>query len=105
MTHLIVGAYDTPKYRHVAKERPDIKPMAAGWVDAVISLWKDDTEIDFPALEKQWRLQTFETGSDAESGPRGRPGARGRLLCCLTGFNDGKYCPSSSSDKRHVSMT
>ncbi|KAJ2969654.1 hypothetical protein NQ176_g8551 [Zarea fungicola] len=27
VTHLIVGDYDTPKYRHVARERPDIKAM------------------------------------------------------------------------------
>ncbi|KAF3354873.1 hypothetical protein VdG1_04529 [Verticillium dahliae VDG1] len=34
VTHLIVGQYDTPKYRHVAKERPDIKAMDARWIDA-----------------------------------------------------------------------
>ncbi|KAK3944354.1 hypothetical protein QBC46DRAFT_361276 [Diplogelasinospora grovesii] len=63
-THLIVGEYDTPKYRHA---------MAAGWVEA-------DVEIDFSSLESKWQLKTFETGG-------GEPTAAG-LLCCLTGFED-----------------
>ncbi|KAI6361086.1 hypothetical protein MCOR25_006550 [Pyricularia grisea] len=81
VTHLIVGEYDTPKYRHVAKERPDIKPMAAGWIDAVCSLFTMAEPINFKALEREWRLKTFET-----DGGNGR--GRGRLLICLTGFDD-----------------
>ena len=38
VTHLIAGDYDTPKYRHVAYERPDIKAMDAQWVEAVRDL-------------------------------------------------------------------
>ncbi|TLS31300.1 hypothetical protein PpBr36_03415 [Pyricularia pennisetigena] len=83
VTHLIVGEYDTPKYRHVAKERPDIKPMAAGWIDAVRSLFTMAEPINFKALEREWRLKTFET-----DGGNGR--GRGRLLLCLTGFDDGR---------------
>lgn len=81
VTHLIVGEYDTPKYRHVAKERPDIKPMAAGWIDAICSLFTMAEPINFKALETEWRLKTFET-----DGGNGR--GRGKLLICLTGFDD-----------------
>lgn len=87
MTHLVVGEYDTPKYRHVARERPDIRCMAAGWVEAVRDLWVQDSAIDFAALEDAWRLKTFETGGgEGENEVATRP----RLLCCLTGFEDGE---------------
>lgn len=87
VTHLIVGEYDTPKYRHVAKERPDIKPMAVGWVDAVRNLWVKDEQIDFGALEKEWCLKTFETGG-GHMDSDGNMGSKDKLLCCLTGFED-----------------
>ncbi|KAK4198054.1 putative S-M checkpoint control protein rad4 [Triangularia verruculosa] len=83
-THLIVGNYDTPKYRHVAKERPDIKPMATAWVEAVRDLWVRDAEIDFAALEKQWQMRTFETNG----GNMDPDHPRGQLLCCTTGIED-----------------
>ncbi|KAK4443434.1 hypothetical protein QBC34DRAFT_443385 [Podospora aff. communis PSN243] len=86
-THLIVGEYDTPKYRHVAKERPDVKAMAIGWVEAVRDLWVQDTEIDFDALEKKWQLRTFETGGGIPTQDGSEP-ERGRLLVCMTGFED-----------------
>ncbi|KAK4167704.1 putative S-M checkpoint control protein rad4, partial [Cladorrhinum sp. PSN259] len=86
-THLIVGEYDTPKYRHVAKERPDVKPMAAGWVTAVRNVWVQDADMDFAALEKEWQLQTFETNG-GELYDDGTVSERGRLLCCVTGFDD-----------------
>ncbi|KAI0127751.1 BRCT domain-containing protein [Xylariales sp. AK1849] len=88
VTHLIVGEYDTPKYRHVARERPDVKPMGAGWIDAVRDMWMADTEIDFPKLESEYMLKTFETsgGLLASDYPESRE--PGRLLCCLTGFED-----------------
>ncbi|KXX82659.1 S-M checkpoint control protein rad4 [Madurella mycetomatis] len=86
-THLIVGEYDTPKYRHVAKERPDVKPMAAGWVEAVRNLWVQDAEIDFVALEKEWQLRTFETGGGEPIG-NGAVANRRKLLCCMTGFEE-----------------
>lgn len=59
VTHLIVGEYNTPKYRYVAKERPDVKPMTIGWIDAVRSLWIQDKEIDVHALEREHALPTF----------------------------------------------
>ncbi|KAM0322194.1 hypothetical protein ACHAQA_009684 [Verticillium albo-atrum] len=83
VTHLIVGQYDTPKYRHVAKDRPDIKAMDARWIDAVADLWKDAAEIDFAALEKEWQLKPLET-----SGPDPGEEERIKLLCCMTGFED-----------------
>lgn len=86
-THLIVGDYNTPKYRHVAKERPDIKAMAAGWVEAVRNLWVQDADIDFAALEREWQLRPFETGG-GEPTPDGALSPRRRLLCCMTGFED-----------------
>ena len=93
ITHLIVGEYDTPKYRHVAKERPDIKPMAAGWVEAMKDLWINDQPIDFTALENEWSLKTFETCGE-EPNAEGKLGDRGRLLCCLTGFDDRESLPT-----------
>lgn len=87
VTHLIVGEYDTPKYRHVAKERPDIKAMAVGWVDAVRNLWVKDEHIDFRALEKEWCLKPFETGGGALDDKQ-EVGPKTKLICCLTGFDD-----------------
>ncbi|KAK4097480.1 hypothetical protein N658DRAFT_289668 [Parathielavia hyrcaniae] len=86
-THLIVGDYDTPKYRHVAKERPDVRVMSAGWVEAVRNLWVEDADIDFLALEKEWQLLTFESGG-GELTPDASEPQRRRLLCCMTGFED-----------------
>ncbi|KAI1373061.1 hypothetical protein F4677DRAFT_236402 [Hypoxylon crocopeplum] len=88
VTHLIVGEYDTAKYRHVARERPDIKPMAAGWVEAVRELWLEDKEFDFDALEDTWRLKTFETGGGVPKSPIKELRERTKLVCCLTGFED-----------------
>ncbi|KAI1799159.1 hypothetical protein F4811DRAFT_545307 [Daldinia bambusicola] len=88
VTHLIVGDYDTAKYRHVARERPDIKPMAAGWVDAVRELWREDKDFDFNALEEEWKLKTFETGGGIPKSPNPEQRERTRLICCLTGFED-----------------
>lgn len=88
MTHLIVGEYDTPKYRHVAKERPDILPMAAGWVEAVRDLWIEDAEIDFAALENAWKLRTFETSGGTAKDSEAEVASRNRLVCCMTGFDD-----------------
>ncbi|KAL8371141.1 hypothetical protein RB595_001134 [Gaeumannomyces hyphopodioides] len=88
VTHLIVGEYDTPKYRHVAKERPDILPMAAGWIQALRDLWTKDAPIKFRELERAWRLKTFETDGNLHSSSLTSINDRGRLLICLTGFDD-----------------
>ncbi|KAI1338267.1 hypothetical protein F5Y15DRAFT_137256 [Xylariaceae sp. FL0016] len=88
VTHLIVGDYNTAKYRHVAKGRPDIKPMAAGWVDAVRQLWVADHDIDFAALEEEWKLRTFESKGGIPNSPVPQERERTKLVCCLTGFED-----------------
>jgi DNA replication regulator DPB11 len=59
VTHLIVGDYDTPKYRYVAKERPDVRPMSTQWIEAVRELWINDQEIDTDSLEREHTLPTF----------------------------------------------
>jgi DNA replication regulator DPB11 len=71
ITHLIVGDYDTPKYRYVAKERPDVKVLTPQWVEAVRQLWIEDQAIDVGATEREYTLPTFAT-----------------LRICLTGFED-----------------
>ncbi|KHO01213.1 BRCT domain-containing protein [Metarhizium album ARSEF 1941] len=89
VTHLIVGDYDTPKYRHVARERPDIKAMDAMWIEAVTELWKNDDEIDFTALEEKHQLRALEKcGADTASPHEGSATGRQALLICLTGFGE-----------------
>ncbi|PNP50529.1 hypothetical protein THARTR1_08745 [Trichoderma harzianum] len=89
VTHLVVGDYDTPKYRHVARERVDIKAMDAAWINAVNELWKNDEEFDFVALESSHQLKALETsGVEPSSQEETSPAARGSLLICLTGFAD-----------------
>ncbi|UKZ97086.1 uncharacterized protein TrAFT101_011855 [Trichoderma asperellum] len=89
VTHLVVGGYDTPKYRHVARERVDIKAMDAGWIIAVSELWKKDEEINLAALEKSYQLKPLETsGAEPWSEEEESPAARGSLLVCLTGFGE-----------------
>lgn len=87
-THLIVGEYNTPKYRHVAKDRPDVKPMAAGWVEAVRNCWVEDADIDFDALEAEWQLKTFEASGGEFTTASTIDAVRRPLLCCMTGFED-----------------
>lgn len=71
VTHLIVGAITTPKYKYVAKERPDIKVLPPTWLDAVREAWMEGSDVDVEALERTHRLPPF-------SG----------LHICLTGFED-----------------
>ncbi|CAJ2506715.1 Uu.00g079010.m01.CDS01 [Anthostomella pinea] len=88
VTHLIVGDYNTAKYRHVARGRNDVKPMAAGWVDAVRALWMEDQQIDFVTLENKWTLKTFESRGGIPNSLIPEARERSRLVCCLTGFED-----------------
>lgn len=74
VTHLVVGDYDTPKYRYVAKERPDVKVITVDWVEAVRELWIADKPIDVEVLETEHRMPTFAS-----------------LKICLTGFEDREY--------------
>jgi DNA replication regulator DPB11 len=74
ITHLIVGEYDTPKYRYVAKERPDVQVLMPEWIDAVRQLWIEDKAVDVAATEREYTLPTFAT-----------------LKICLTGFEDREF--------------
>ncbi|RDA82686.1 hypothetical protein CP532_6339 [Ophiocordyceps camponoti-leonardi (nom. inval.)] len=84
-THLIVGDYNTPKYRHVARERPDVRAMAASWIEAVSERWRnDDEDMNLSMLEKEHTLRPLERcggGCGKDEGSTTTP-----LLICLTGF-------------------
>lgn len=56
VTHLIVGDYNTPKYRYVAKERPDVRPMTTEWIEEMRDLWMNDEKFDVEAMEKKHTL-------------------------------------------------
>ena len=59
VTHLIVGRHETEKYRYVAKERPDVRPMSPAWIAAIRELWIGDQEIDTTKLECEHTLPTL----------------------------------------------
>lgn len=61
VTHLIVGDYNTPKYRYVARERPDVRSMTAEWIESIRELWINDKEIDMESLEREHTLPTFHS--------------------------------------------
>ncbi|PNY24172.1 S-M checkpoint control protein rad4 [Tolypocladium capitatum] len=88
VTHLVVGDYDTPKYRHVARERADIKAMDAAWIEAVSRKWRNDQEIDFWGLERRHQLKPLEKCGQEAVSPGDQPAARKPLRICLTGFGD-----------------
>jgi hypothetical protein len=69
VTHLIVGEVDTPKYKYVAKERPDVKAVLPSFVDAVRQAWMEGGDVELDALEAEHRAPTFMG-----------------LRICLTGF-------------------
>ena len=71
VTHLVVGDYDTPKYKFVAKERPDVKCVLSSWIEAVRASWLEGGETNVENLEQEHKLPTF-TG----------------LRICVTGFDD-----------------
>lgn len=75
VTHLIVGDSSTPKYKYVARERPDVKVLTPDWIEAVRQRWIHDEDFDLQALEETHKLSVF-TG----------------LRISLTGIEQGK-CP------------
>ncbi|KAL8770898.1 MAG: hypothetical protein Q9209_003549 [Squamulea sp. 1 TL-2023] len=74
VTHLIVGDVDTPKYKFVAKERPDVKCLTPTWIEALRELWLEGGEPDVQALELQHILPALH-----------------KLRVCVTGFEDMAY--------------
>ena len=71
VTHLIVGQIDTPKYKHVAKERPEIRVLRPEWIQAMRDAWTSGDDFDVDTLVEQYRL----------------PALYG-LQICVTGFDD-----------------
>ena len=71
VTHLIVGSISTPKYRYVAKDRPDIKVLQPSWIEAVRESWMEGSDVDVEALEREHRTPSFKD-----------------LQICVTGFQD-----------------
>jgi hypothetical protein len=74
VTHLLVGNIDTPKYKYVAKERPDVVLVTASWLEAVRASWMKGGDTDVEALEQEHRVPTFYN-----------------LKICLTGFDDREW--------------
>jgi len=81
VTHLIVGDSDTPKYKYVAKERPDIIVLENAWIDAVREAWIDGGDVDVQGLERIHRCPTFAG-----------------LKICITGIPD-------QAQRNHLSST
>lgn len=71
VTHLVVADVRTPKYRCVAKERPDVKILDSDWIEAVRAQWIEGGDVDLLALEEEYRY----------------PALAG-LHICVTGFTD-----------------
>lgn len=71
VTHLIVGDTDTPKYKYVAKERPDVKCLLPEWIEAVRQSWLEGVETDVETFEVRYKVPTFFG-----------------LRVCVTGFID-----------------
>ncbi|KAL8803661.1 MAG: hypothetical protein Q9182_003076 [Xanthomendoza sp. 2 TL-2023] len=74
VTHLIVGDTDTPKYKFVAKERPDVKCLLPTWIEALRESWMEGGEPHVQALEIQHTLPALYN-----------------LRVCVTGFEDLAY--------------
>jgi hypothetical protein len=87
---LLVSDYETEKYRHVARDRSDVKAMDPGWIEALNKLWTQDEPIDFSAEEKRWQLRPLECAGASDATASNPYPTRRRLLICLTGFNDGE---------------
>lgn len=71
VTHLIVGEVDTPKYKFVARERPDVRCLRPSWIDAIRESWLVCEELKLEALEIEHKLPAFFG-----------------LRICVTGFED-----------------
>ncbi|KAJ6261944.1 hypothetical protein Dda_2743 [Drechslerella dactyloides] len=70
-THLIVGDVNTLKYRYVAKQRPDVKPMKISFIETAHDAWVAGDRIFIEQLEVRHAFPPF-------SG----------LRLCLTNIND-----------------
>lgn len=71
VTHLLVGATDSPKYKFVARERNDVAVLKPEWIEAVRQSWMQGEDTDIRALEEQYKIPAFFG-----------------LTICITGFSD-----------------
>lgn len=78
VTHLMVGDHQTAKYRYVARERGDVRPMSCEWIEVVRELWMHDKHLDIEQLERQFTLPTLHS-----------------LSISMTGCDDGKQSRAS----------
>lgn len=74
VTHLIVGEVNSPKYKFVARERPDVAVLKPEWIEAVRQSWMKGGDTDIHKLEEQHRLPIFAG-----------------LSICITGFEDSEW--------------
>lgn len=74
VTHLLVGATDSPKYKFVARERNDVLVLKPEWIEAVREPWMQGEDTDTHALENQFKLPAFFG-----------------LTICITGFSDSEF--------------
>ncbi|OCK82340.1 hypothetical protein K432DRAFT_402994 [Lepidopterella palustris CBS 459.81] len=81
VTHLVVGNIDTPKYKYVARERPDVIVVTPAWLEAVRLSWMEGGDTDVVALEQEHRVPTFQG-----------------LKICVTGFDE-------NSERQHISSS
>ncbi|KXT17273.1 hypothetical protein AC579_538 [Pseudocercospora musae] len=84
VTHLLVGDINTPKYKYVAKERPEVKVLQPEFVDKVNEAWRDGEDLTadkLQSLEKQHEIPTFAS-----------------LQICITGFEDPDFRKSIERD-------
>ncbi len=71
ITHLIVGAHFSPKYRYVAKNRPDIRVMTLEWIQKIWEHWIGDQPIHLEEMETQYARPALHS-----------------LRICITGVED-----------------
>jgi DNA replication regulator DPB11 len=79
VTHLLVGATDSPKYKFVARERNDVTVLRPEWIEAVRQSWMQGGDTDIQALVKQYELPTLFG-----------------LTICITGFSDSELAQAES---------
>lgn len=73
VTHLLVGDTSTPKYKYVARERPDVVVLQPEWVEAVRQSWMKGGDTNIRDLQEKYKLPTFAG-----------------TAICTTGFGDSK---------------
>ncbi|KAJ5098673.1 hypothetical protein N7532_005674 [Penicillium argentinense] len=71
VTHLLVGATDSPKYKFVARERNDVLVLKPEWIEAVRESWMQGEDTDTRELEEKYKFPAFFD-----------------LTICITGFSD-----------------